>query len=476
MRIRRMLLAPDCLQNLLVGQDLVPVLDQVFQQPEFLAGQADLHPVMHDPVVFKIDLEAILPVSGRLSLRAVSCSQPDLDPGHQFRHPERLGQVIIGAGVQRTDLFSFLGTHRQYDHRHLRPLTQPPDHLLPVKIRQAKIKDHQVRMQLCDLIDPIEPAAGLEHKERIIPRIAQTARKTFNIYVALTLACALLFWLNGMSAFDAVAHSLTTISTGGFSTHDESLAYFHSFGIELVAMVFMLLGALNFSLHYAALSGLSLRPYWHNSETRLFLKIIAVSTALITLYLFYSEPAHDLLSAARRVSFTVVSMITTTGYSIDDFSLWPAGMAMLILYVGIIGGCAGSTSGGIKVVRFLVLLKLGTREIMQLTHPHSQLSFKLDRRVIRPEILQAIMSYTSLYVATFLILILLLLASGMDMVTAYGAATTCLNNLGPGLGSVANNFASASDFQKIVLSMAMLLGRLELLTIMIIFSPAYWRR
>ncbi len=317
---------------------------------------------------------------------------------------------------------------------------------------------------------------GPDKKERIVPRIAVTAKRILHLYVFLTLACAFAFWFSGMSVFDAVAHSLSTISTGGFSTHDRSLGFYQSRQIELIAMLFMVLGSISFGLHYLARNAFSLRPYWHSTEVRIFFMLIAVSSVVVALFLYYHEPQHDLVDAFRRAAFTVVSIVTTTGFSIDDFSAWGAPVAMLIMYIGIIGGCAGSTSGGIKVIRFYILIKFSAREIFQLIHPRSLLPIKIDRRVIRPDILQAVMSFTSLYVATYVVFIILLLASGMDLLTAFGATTTCLNNLGPGLGQVSTDFSTASVFQKMLLSFAMLLGRLELFTLLVVFSPGYWRR
>jgi trk system potassium uptake protein len=311
--------------------------------------------------------------------------------------------------------------------------------------------------------------------EKLTPRIAQTARALWFIYGGMTIACALAYWLAGMSLFDAVSHSLTTVSTGGFSTHDDSLAYFDSPLIELIACAFMLLGAINFGVHYLGLQRGDLSGYWRHEEVRYFLIIVILLIIFIAGTLFFVQASPDPLTALRYASFQTISVITSTGYGIDDFSVWPLFLPVLLIFSSFMGGCAGSTAGGMKVIRFLLLARQGEREIYRLVHPRISRVLKLDGRVVPEEVTSAVWGFFSLYILVFAIFMILLMADGLDQVTAFGAVATCLNNLGPGLGEVATNFTGVSDGTKWLLSFAMLAGRLELFTVLVLFSRTFWR-
>ncbi|QBQ54974.1 TrkH family potassium uptake protein [Nitrosococcus wardiae] len=311
--------------------------------------------------------------------------------------------------------------------------------------------------------------------EKLTPRIAQTARALWFIYGGLTITCATAYWLAGMSWFDAVAHSLTTVSTGGFSTHDDSLAYFDSALIEAIACLFMLLGAINFGIHYLALHKGRIDLYWRQDEIRIFLKVVAILIALIAATLFLSGTYTHPLTALRYAAFQTISVITSTGYGTADFSLWPLFLPVLLIFSSFMGGCAGSTAGGMKVIRFLLLVKQGRREIYRLVHPQIVRTLKIDGRPVAEEVTSAVWGFFSLYILLFAILMMVLMAYGMDQVTAFGAVATCLNNLGPGLGEVATNFIGVSDGAKWLLSFAMLAGRLELFTVLVLFSRIFWR-
>jgi trk system potassium uptake protein TrkH len=311
--------------------------------------------------------------------------------------------------------------------------------------------------------------------EKLTPRIAQSARTLTIIYVAMTAACALLYRLFGMSWFDAVAHSFSTVATGGFSTHDASIAYFDSPLIEAVAVLFMLLGGINFNVHFMVWRGHNPLLYWRNGEVRAFLLIVAAVTLTATLVLYATGEQPQPLQALRYAVFEVASVMTTTGYGIDDFSLWPLQLPLLVILTSVLGGCAASTAGGIKIIRITVLQRQAAIEIHKLIHPQLVRPLKLDGRVIAPHIVEAVWAFFTIYLVSYAVFVLLLMADGMDQVTAFGAVAACLNNLGPGLGQVAANFVGVSDHAKWLMCFAMLLGRLEIFTVMVLFTRAYWR-
>lgn len=311
--------------------------------------------------------------------------------------------------------------------------------------------------------------------EKIAPRLTQCARSFWLIYTGLTLACALAYWLAGMSLFDALAHSLSTISTGGFSTHDASLAWFDSPLIEGIAIFFMLLGGVNFSVHFLALVRRRPLIYWRDVEVRSYLILIALTTLLVSAELFRSHYHDDVLAALRYGLFQTVSVITSTGFITEDFSVWPDFVPTLLFLVSFVGGCAGSTAGGMKVIRLLIMFRQSGRNLLTFAHPAIHKPLKLAGRVIPERVISSVWGFFSLYVASFVIILLLLMADGMDQISAFSAVTTSLNNLGPGLGSVASNFQDVTDFSKWLLAFTMLLGRLEIFTLLVLFTPAFWK-
>ncbi len=317
---------------------------------------------------------------------------------------------------------------------------------------------------------------GPMKEEKLTPRLLQTARALWLIYVGLTASCALGYRLAGMEGFDAIAHALTTVSTGGFSTHDASFGHFRSLGLELVAVLFMILGAVNFSVHFTALRRLSLRPYLTDPEVRTFLVALALGAVVLAVMLArtgtYPEPG----SALRHALFQVVSVMTSTGFTTADFSLWPLFAPVFLIYLGLVGGCAGSTAGGMKVVRVLLLARQAWRELTRLPHPRSVQAVRIGRRVVNDRTAATVWSFFSVYVASYVALMVLFMATGMDQVTAFSAVAACLNNLGPGLGEVSASFQHVNDMAKVVAIAAMLLGRLEVFTLLVLFSPAFWRR
>ncbi len=318
---------------------------------------------------------------------------------------------------------------------------------------------------------------GVMKEEKMTPRLSETASLLWKMYLGITVACAVAYWLAGMNVYEAISHSLATVSTGGFSTHDQGFNYFHnSTLIEGIAIVFMLLGAINFSLHYLALKGKSLKVYFQDEEVRTFFFIILGSSLLLIIMLSIFHTYSGLFETSLNVVFTIVSNITSTGFVTTDFSYWPLFIPFFLILIGFVGGCGGSTAGGMKVMRILILFKLMTREMKRLLHPKGVFHIRLNgRNKIADRTLQAVFGYFALYVASFVVLLLLMMLDGVDQVTAFSAVATCMNNMGPGLGEVTQSFASLDDLAKLISVASMLLGRLEVVSVLVLLSPAYWR-
>lgn len=312
--------------------------------------------------------------------------------------------------------------------------------------------------------------------DKLTPRITQTARILWLVYLGLTIACAFAFWLAGMTAFDAIGHAMATVATGGFSSHDLSFGYFDSVSIEVVAEVFMVLGAINFAVHFLVWRERSLMPYWKNTEVRVFVVFVLVSILITTLILAQASNYGGWPAALRHSAFQVVSFITSTGFFSQDYSVWPPAAVLFLFYIACIGGCGGSTSGGLKMMRVILLVKQSVREMKWLLHPHATIVLRIDKQVLSARARFGVWGFFSLYVLSGAALMLLLSADGLDHLTAFSIAITTLNNTGPGLGVVAANFAGLSDYAKVVSILGMLLGRLELFTLLIVLTPAFWRR
>jgi trk system potassium uptake protein TrkH len=310
---------------------------------------------------------------------------------------------------------------------------------------------------------------------KLTPRITETAKALWYIYLGLTIACALAYWLAGMTPFDAIGHSFATVAIGGFSTHDASIGYFNSDPIELIAVVFMLISGVNFALHFLAWNRRSLAGYWHDSEFRFYLALMTTITALVCLGLYLTGTYVDGNEAFLQGLFHTVSIATTTGFSTSSFYEWPIFLGILLIFSSFVGGCAGSTGGGIKVIRFLLLIKQGLREIDRLIHPNAQIPVRVGGRTVNHRVVDAVWGFFSLYVACFTLMYLALAATGLDLTTAFTAVAAAINNLGPGLGEVGASFATISPTAKWILCFAMLLGRLEVFTLLVLLTPAFWR-
>ena len=311
---------------------------------------------------------------------------------------------------------------------------------------------------------------------KLTPRITETAKALWYVYLGITIACALAYWLAGMSVFDAVAHSFSTVSIGGFSTHDASMGYFNNSSIEMVAILFMFFSGINFSLHFMAWRHTSVKPYWYDSELRTYLSILLIVCLLCIVYrLALSHPENN-IHVLRDSIFQAVSIMTTTGFTTTDYQHWPGFLPMLLLFSSFIGACAGSTGGGIKVIRIMLLFKQGMREIKRLIHPSAIFIIKVGNKPIPERIVEAVWGFFAVYIAIFIFLLMALMATGLDQVTAFSAIAACLNNLGPGLGDVSLHYGNINDVAKWILCFAMLLGRLEIFTLLVLFTPTFWRR
>lgn len=317
---------------------------------------------------------------------------------------------------------------------------------------------------------------GPMKEEKLTPRLMHSAKYLWMVYAGLTLICAFAFWLAGMTPFDAISHSLSTLSTGGFSTHDASLGYFDSASIDLIAIIFMLLGGINFSIHYLALHNRSLKYYFTNSEVRTFLMFVGFMIFFVALSLYLTNYEKSLFEEMKDAAFEVVSIVTSTGYGVSDFSKWPLFLPVLMMFISFVGGCGGSTAGGMKVMRITLLSKLGWREIIQLLHPKAIFPIKFGGRTVSQKTLQGVWGFFSIYALTFVILMLLMMmVSGHGQVTSFSAVATCMNNLGPGLGAVTQTFNALNDGGKIIAIIAMLLGRLEVVSVLVLLLPEFWR-
>ncbi|MDQ6950736.1 MAG: potassium transporter TrkG [Mariprofundales bacterium] len=311
-------------------------------------------------------------------------------------------------------------------------------------------------------------------KDKLTARVTETAKVLWYIYLAMTLFTAVSLWLAGMGTFDAINHAMTTVAIGGFSTHDASIGYFHSQTIQYLIILFMLLAGINFTLHFAAMrKGFSPKIYWRDDEFRAYGKWLALLLFCIAL-LIYRNP--DV--AWSDELFNVVSIATTTGFAVSDYSLWSPGVSMLLLVAMFIGGCAGSTAGGMKVVRVLLLFRQGLREVRRLIHPHGVIHVKLGSSSLTPSVMQSLWGFFVLYMVCFGVVAILVAATGVDMATSISAAAACITNTGPGFGQVgpADNYLMLPDGAKAALIFAMILGRLEIFTFFVLLVPEFWRK
>ncbi|MGB1460512.1 MAG: TrkH family potassium uptake protein [Gammaproteobacteria bacterium] len=314
---------------------------------------------------------------------------------------------------------------------------------------------------------------GAMNDQKLTPRIKETAQALWLLYLVLTILCAFFYFLAGMSAFDAIAHSLSTVSIGGFSTYDQSIGHFNNGLIEAVCMVFMLLSALSFALHYAAFYMKRPLKYFYDPELRFFFSILLLifASAMLINYLSISEGA-----TARELLFHTVSIVTTTGFTVGDTSQWNPSIGFLLLIGAFIGACSGSVGGGIKSWRVLIMINYAYINLKKMIHPSAVISLKIGTKNVENDVAASVWGFFSIYVISFMILLLGLVVSGLDFESSFSAIGACLNNLGPGLGSVAQTYEGVSPVGKGILAFAMILGRLEIFTLLVLFTPMFWKR
>jgi len=316
---------------------------------------------------------------------------------------------------------------------------------------------------------------GAVKDSKLSPRVMETARSLWHIYIALTLACALGYWFCGMDLFDALCHSFSTVSIGGFSTHDASLGFYNSASIEAVAILFMLLAGMNFGLHFIAWRRRSLRQYIADGEVRFYFFVVASVSVLVFIGLLTTTGMANPALTLRHALFESVSVITTTGFGVAQYANWHPMLATTLIMASFIGACAGSTGGGLKMVRVNLMFKQALREVRRLMHPKAMILVKLSSRAVPDRVVEAVWGFFGIYLLTFCMLFMLLLLTGMDFLSSFSAVAACLNNLGPGLGDVTLHYATVSDPAKWILCAAMLLGRLEIFTLLVLFTPMFWR-
>ncbi|MDH3337463.1 MAG: TrkH family potassium uptake protein [Gammaproteobacteria bacterium] len=311
---------------------------------------------------------------------------------------------------------------------------------------------------------------------KLTPRITETAKALWYVYLTFTAACAASYMAAGMGWFDALCHAFSTVAIGGFSTHDLSIGYFNSTAIDIVAVFFMFAAGINFSLHFFAWRFVSIKHYSLDPEFRAYTVVLLVLSALVVGGLFQHQSYTTAGATIVNGVFQAVSIATTTGFTTADYASWPAAVPVMLIFASFIGGSAGSTAGGIKVIRWLLIYKQGIREIVRLVHPSAEIPVKLGNKAIHYRVVDAVWGFFSIYVIVFAIMLIAMMATGLDQITAFSAVAATLNNLGPGLGEVSAGFMSLSDTAKWISIAGMLLGRLEIFTLLVLITPTFWRR
>ena len=313
---------------------------------------------------------------------------------------------------------------------------------------------------------------GAMGEQRLTPRIKETAQVLWLIYFGLTVICGVFYYIGGMNSFDAVSHAMSTVAIGGFSTHNESIGYFNSLSIEIVCIIFMLLSAFSFTLHYFAIFKKKPLKYLYDPELRFFISILIIIFILGVVISNLSMQGPSI----REIAFHSVSMLTTTGFSISNTSNWPFSLSFLLLIGAFIGACAGSVGGGVKSWRVLIMINHAYKNIMTIIHPNSVMTLKIGTKSVDDGVATSVWGFFSIYVISFILLLLFVLMSGLDFESAFSAVGACLNNLGPGLGIVSENYSDISSSTKGILAFAMLLGRLEIFTLLVILTPMFWSK
>jgi trk system potassium uptake protein TrkH len=310
---------------------------------------------------------------------------------------------------------------------------------------------------------------------KLTPRITETAKALWYVYLTFTIACSAAYMVAGMGWFDAISHAFSTVAIGGFSTHDQSIAYFDSTIVDLVAIVFMFAAGINFSLHFVAWRYVSVKHYSKDPEFRAYAFVLTMVSVLVITTLMYFQTYESFGSSFVNGLFQAVSIATTTGFTTANYAAWPAALPVLLIFSSFIGGSAGSTAGGIKVIRWLLIYKQGVREIARLVHPSAEIPVKLGNKAVPHRVVDAVWGFFSVYIVVFGAMLLAMMMTGIDQVTAFSAVAATLNNLGPGLGDVSSGFMTLNDTAKWIAIAGMLLGRLEIFTLLVLITPTFWR-
>jgi trk system potassium uptake protein TrkH len=319
---------------------------------------------------------------------------------------------------------------------------------------------------------------GPMKESSLTPRIAETAKGLWTVYVLLTIACGVSLVAAGMAPWEALIHAFSIMGLGGFSSKDASLGHFNSVPIEVVTMLFALLTGFNYATHYLAFARRSFAPYARDPEIPWFLVVLLVSIVALTLYLAKLGAHQDVWTALRYVAFHAISLATSLGLATYDYTSWPVFAQLWILFLGSFAACSGSTGGGIKMMRAIILYKQVYREVIRSLHPGAVTPVRLGRSPVSENVLHAVLGFSFMYMVAIVALTLVLSASGLDIITAFSGVVACINNTGPGLGAVgpASNYQGLDDFQTWVLAFTMILGRLEIFTLLVVLTPAFWRR
>lgn len=310
---------------------------------------------------------------------------------------------------------------------------------------------------------------------KLTPRITETAKALWYVYLGFTILCLLGYWAAGMSFFDALCHAFSTVAIGGFSTHDLSIGYFDSTKIDLVAVVFMFLAGINFSLHFFAWRHVQIKHYRQDPEFRAYCFILFALSVTVILSLYWTSTYANAADSLINGLFQAVSIATTTGFTTANYAAWPGALPVLLIFASFVGGSAGSTAGGIKVIRWLLVYKQGVREIARLVHPNAEIPVKLGNSAVPFRVVDAVWGFFSVYIVVFGVMMVAMMTTGLDQVTAFSAVAATLNNLGPGLGEVAAGFMTLDDTAKWISVVGMLLGRLEIFTLLVLITPTFWR-
>jgi len=307
---------------------------------------------------------------------------------------------------------------------------------------------------------------------KLSPRITETAKSLWGVYLLLTVLCAVAYRLAGMDYFDAIGHSFSTVSIGGFSTHNESIGFYSSNAIKIICIFFMFVSALNFVLHFLFYKTRSLENYFSNSEMKTFLSIIIGLLLLVAIFSIGGR-----LSEIDNINliFHVFSFVTTSGFTVSNYSMWPTFIVTLIFLSSFIGACAGSAGGGIKVIRITIALKSIKKQLLKVIHPKAQISIKINDKKVDDITIETILSFIILYILLFFISSLLIMMSGHDLITAFSSTAACINNLGPAMGEAYGNYSELNNFSKLLLSLMMIIGRLEIYTFIILITRYFWK-